>query len=363
MEQEFQLERYLTQGVEHIVKDAIRATLKDPAESIFMAKYALASKKSSALRQEAEDRGEHIPPFLIASITSQCNLHCAGCYARTNHACTDEKAIGQLSDMEWQKIFKEAKEIGVGFILLAGGEPLMRRDVLTVAGNIPEILFPVFTNGTLLDDNYLQIFDQCRNLVPVFSIEGNEEKTDERRGSGIYQKLTASMDKMKKHHLIFGASVTVTTSNMEEAVSVEFLDGLVEQGCKAVFYIEYVPVTEETKGLAFGDVEREFLKNRLVDIRKEYPQMVFISFPGDEKTSGGCLAAGRGFFHINSQGGAEPCPFSPYSDINVRDTSLKEALKSKLFVALQTQHLLMEDHAGGCVLFERKTQVEELLNK
>ena len=361
MEQEFKLERYLTHGVEHIVKDAIRATLKDPAESFFMAKYALASKKASRLRQEAEDRGEHIPPFLIASITSQCNLHCAGCYARSNHACTDERAVGQLSDAEWQGIFEEAKEMGVGFILLAGGEPMMRRDVLTAAGDIPEILFPVFTNGTMIDDTYLQLLDRCRNLVPVFSIEGNEEKTDERRGNGIYQRLKESMAKMKEHHLIFGASVTVTTSNIEESVSAEFLDGLREQGCKAVFYIEYVPVTEETKGLAFGDEEREFLKNKLTIIRKEYPEMVFISFPGDEKTSGGCLAAGRGFFHINSQGGAEPCPFSPYSDINVRDTSLREALKSKLFVTLQTQHVLMEEHSGGCVLFERKAQVEQIL--
>lgn len=54
---------------------------------------------------------------------------------------------------------------------------------------------------------------------------------------------------------------------------------------------------------------------------------------GDEKSYGGCVAAGRGFFHINSHGGAEPCLFSPYSDINVRDTSLWEALKSKLFTA------------------------------
>lgn len=361
MEQEFNLERYLTHGVEHIVKDAIRATLKDPAESIFMAKYALASKKSSRLRQEAEDRGEHIPPFLITSITSQCNLHCAGCYARSNHACTDERAVGQLSDAEWKRIFEEAKELGVGFILLAGGEPLMRRDVLSVAGDIPEILFPVFTNGTMIDDSYLQLFDRCRNLVPVFSIEGNEEKTDERRGNGIYQRLKVSMEKMKEHHLIFGASVTVTTSNIEESVSAEFLDGLREQGCKAVFYIEYVPVTEETKSLAFGEEERDFLKRKLDIIRTDYPEMVFISFPGDEKTSGGCLAAGRGFFHINSQGRAEPCPFSPYSDINVRDTSIREALKSKLFVTLQTQHLLMEEHAGGCVLFERKEQVEQIL--
>lgn len=361
MEKEFQLERYLTGGVENIVKGAIRATLKDPAESIFMAKYAHSSKKASRLRQEAEERGEHIPPFLIASITSQCNLHCAGCYARSNHTCSDEKAVSQLRDTEWQQIFEEAREIGVGFILLAGGEPLLRRDVLETAGKIPEILFPVFTNGTMIDDTYLQLFDRCRNLVPVFSIEGQEEKTDERRGAGIYQKLQSSMQKIREQHLIFGTSVTVTTSNRKEAVSEGFLDGLREQGCKAVFYIEYVPVTAETESLAFGEKEREFLKSKLQDIRKRYPEMVFVSFPGDEKTSGGCLAAGRGFFHINSHGGAEPCPFSPYSDINVRDTSLREALRSRLFLALQTQDVLREDHAGGCVLFEKKEQVEQLL--
>ena len=89
--------------------------------------------------------------------------------------------------------------------------------------------------------------------------------------------------------------------------------------------------------------------------------MVFISFPGDEKTSGGCLAAGRGFFHINSHGGAEPCPFSPYSDMNVRDTSVREALNSKLFQKLLRENVLMEEHEGGCVLFERREQVEALL--
>ena len=91
--------------------------------------------------------------------------------------------------------------------------------------------------------------------------------------------------------------------------------------------------------------------------------MVYISFPGDEKSSGGCVAAGRGFFHINSHGGAEPCPFSPYSDINVRDTSLREALRSPLFQALQSGGFLDDDHTGGCVLYEKRAQVEALLNR
>ena len=90
--------------------------------------------------------------------------------------------------------------------------------------------------------------------------------------------------------------------------------------------------------------------------------MLFLSFPGDEKTSGGCLAAGRGFFHINSHGGAEPCPASPYSDMNVRNASLLEVLESKLFKSLRDEGILMDEHESGCVLFENKEKVEKLLN-
>ena len=89
--------------------------------------------------------------------------------------------------------------------------------------------------------------------------------------------------------------------------------------------------------------------------------MVYISFPGDEKSSGGCVAAGRGFFHINSHGGAEPCPFSPYSDVNVKNTSLREALHSPLFTALQNGDILLDDHDGGCVLYEKRELVEALM--
>ncbi len=361
MSEEFNLEKYLTQGVEDIVKGAIKATLSNPKESLFMAQYAIASKEASKKREKAESQGEHIPPFLIASITSSCNLHCAGCYSRANHACSDETPVKQLTDEEWDKIFEEAKELGIGFILLAGGEPMIRKDVINKAGTHPEILFPIFTNGTLINERYCKTFEDHRNLVPVISIEGREEKTDNRRGEGIYQKTMEAMKLMKEKKLIFGASVTVTTENMEEVTSDEFLKKLAEQGCKVVFYVEFVPVTDEAKHLAPGDKEREFMNERLSDIRMNHDEMVFISFPGDEKSSGGCLAAGRGFFHINSHGGAEPCPFSPYSDINVRDTSLREALHSRLFEKLISQDVLMEDHAGGCVLFEKKELVEAFL--
>ena len=359
----FDLAKYLSNGVENLVKNILRATLKDPKESAFMMKYSRSVKEAAKRRAELNEDGEHIPPFLIASITSSCNLHCAGCYARHNQACYDSSPVEQLSDAEWLKIFNEAKDLGISFILLAGGEPMIRRDVISAASSVPEILFPIFTNGTMIDDTYLALFEKHRNLVPVFSLEGHKEKTDSRRGESVYGRLMDGMERMWKNHLIFGASVTVTRENLGEVFSRDFVEDLNSRGCKVVFYVEYVPVSETTVSLAPTDEYRALMEQNMSELRASYPDMIFIAFPGDEKSTGGCLAAGRGFFHINSHGGAEPCPFSPYSDINVRETSLREALKSDLFRALQSESVLTGEHIGGCVLFEQKDKVEAIIER
>ncbi len=363
MEQGFDITSYMSKGVERVVGDIVKATFRNPRESAYMAKFALASRNASRKRQKADAAGEHVPPFLIASITSQCNLHCAGCYSRCNHATVDAEPVRQLTAEEWLRIFDEADDLGVSFILLAGGEPMIRRDIIEAAGKHPNILFPIFTNGTFMDERYFELFDKCRNLIPVMSIEGEKETTDARRGKGVYEQLISNMDALSQRGLIFGASVTVTTQNVREVSSDAFLKKLSDRGCKAVIFVEFVPVTDDSRELAPGDEEREYLNREIERLRREHQEMVYIAFPGDEKSTGGCVAAGRGFFHINSHGGAEPCPFSPYSDINVRDTSLKEALRSPLFQALQSEGLLNDDHAGGCVLYEKRAQVEALLNR
>ena len=361
--EEFNLQEYLSNGVDLIVKDAVRATLRNPKESLYLLKFSKYAKKGTEIRQKYNDMGQDIPAFLIASITSSCNLHCTGCYSRANDACNDEKPLDQLTGDEWEDIFRQAKEMGINFIVLAGGEPMIREDVITKASRYPEILFPIFTNGTMLNDDYMKLLDDNRNLVPILSIEGDEKVTDSRRGKGVYKQLIDSMNAMKKKNIIFGASLTFTKGNLSNLISNEYIDHLHDLGCKVIFYIEYVPMNENTIGLAPSDAERQVLSNEINRLRQEYPDMLFMSFPGDEKESGGCLAAGRGFFHINSHGGAEPCPASPYSDINVRDTSLMEALNSNLFKSLRDGGILMDDHEGGCVLFEHKEEVEGLLEK
>ncbi len=359
-DKEFNLEQYLSLGVESIVKSALKVSLSNPKQSIFFTKFALTSRKASLYRIEAQKKGEHIPPFLIASITQACNLKCAGCYSSDIISKKKSDIKEMLDAKTWERIFKEAASIGIVFILLAGGEPLLRMDVIAKAASIPEILFPLFTNGTLVKEENIKLFDKNRNLIPVLSLEGNEETTDRRRGKGVYQSLTSLMGNLKKKGILFGVSITITVRNIKEVLSYDFVESLQKNGCKLIFYVEYVPINEITKSLAPKDEERSLLEKELFFLRKKYKDIIFISFPGDEKASNGCLAAGRGFFHINSYGEAEPCPFSPYSDINVKDVGIEKALKSKMFVALRNSGLLTESHEGGCVLFKREDEVRKI---
>jgi len=363
MSDHFYLPEYLNQAVDSIVKRALAASLQNPKESAFLIKYMAQCKKAQSLRNSFEKTGTHIPPFLIASVTSSCNLFCSGCYARANRSCGENLGKEELSVEQWRRIFKEASSLGVSFILLAGGEPLLRRDVVECAAAFPEILFPVFTNGTLIDDTYIRLFRKYRNLVPILSTEGDRSQTDSRRGEGTYEKIKSVSEELRRNGIFFGASITVTTENLETVSDSSFVESLRQSGCKIVFYVEYVPVTASSRSLAPGVPEREILEKRLYALRGTYPEMLFLSFPGDEKSTGGCLAASRGFFHISMDGKAEPCPFSPFSDTSMKGGSLIDALRSPLFETLNRTGFLLGEHDGGCLLFEKEQELKALLLK
>ncbi|MFQ8599731.1 MAG: radical SAM/SPASM domain-containing protein [Oscillospiraceae bacterium] len=316
------LTAYMNRTIASIVSDALRHTLQNPRETAFLLRYRQSAAQAAQKRLAMEQAGQHVPAFLIASIANSCNLFCTGCYARAGGVCCETDGKTVLTGAEWDDIFTQAAALGIGIHLLAGGEPLLRRDVLQKAVRHTDTLFPIFTNGTLIDCEYLQLFDRHRNLLPVLSLEGNAEQTDGRRGAGVYQTITGRMHALADKKILFGASLTVTAQNLDELTNAAFYTHLQQCGCRLVFLVEYVPVDPFTQTLALSDSGRKQLEKRLAALRAQYPAMLFLAFPGDEKALGGCLAAGRGFFHINPYGAAEACPFAPYSDVNLREHSL-----------------------------------------
>ena len=94
--------------------------------------------------------------------------------------------------------------------------------------------------------------------------------------------------------------------------------------------------------------------------RAKFPAL-FIAVPGDEEEIGGCLSAGRGFIHISAEGDVEPCPFAPYSDANLRDLSLKDALQSEFLRNIRQNHAQLSETEGGCALWIEREWVRSLL--
>src|SRR3989339_410922 len=115
---------------------------------------AFAAQLIAVLRRTRwERRGVHVPPYMIASVTGQCTMQCAHCYAKD----LPRRQGTEMTSSEWQAVFCQAKELGIGIIFIAGGEPFMRTDVIEVMARFPGTLFPVFTNGMLLKGSMMNM--------------------------------------------------------------------------------------------------------------------------------------------------------------------------------------------------------------
>jgi len=338
------------------ILDFFKKTLRQGvsgAEGPFAMLAALNFQRRQAQRRAAARRsGRVVPPVLIASVTRRCNLDCQGCYSKALRG----GECAELDDERFMQLFSEAVDLGVGVIMLAGGEPLLRRSLLERAASLPGVFMPVFTNGTLVDDSAIELFARSR-LVPIFSIEGEASETAERRGPGVHEVALAKAAALRARGGRFGLSITLTSRNADAAISRPFLEKLEGLGASALFMIEYVPVASGTDHLVLTAAQKTALEE---EARFEGLDYGVIQLPGDEGAYGGCLAAGRGFIHLASNGRVEACPFAPFSDSEASTGSLADALDSPLMRAIRDRHAELTETRGGCALWNKRGWVASL---
>lgn len=316
----------------------------------------LTHARDRRLRHAAE--GVEVPAMLIVSTTDACNLSCAGCYA----CARDKRPDNALPDGRIAEVLDEASALGVGVVMLAGGEPLLSHGWLDAMGRHDEMLGIVFTNGTLFDAPRRAWFADHRHMIPVFSIEGDERQTDERRGAGVYAKVAGAMRELSDGGIPFGVSITVTNRNLDSVLDDAYATEHLQTGCRLFFFVEYVPVERGSEPMALSADGKRQLNDRAARLAAKYPAL-FIPFPGDEEEYGGCLAAGRGFVHVSAGGDVEPCPFAPFSDTNLANTSLRDALASGFLAKVRRNHHLLKEGDGGCALWHNRGWLSELLRE
>jgi MoaA/NifB/PqqE/SkfB family radical SAM enzyme len=238
----------------------------------------------------------------------------------------------------------------------------VRREILNIIGEFKDMMFFVFTNGTLINDVLADRIQRLRNLVPILSLEGDRAETDGRRGKGVFESVEGVIRRLKQRGIFFGTSITMTSRNFYTIIDGQLVKDLNKSGCKLFFFMEYTPTDPSTEDWEVTATQRKIMAARVAEYRKKYAAL-FVNLPDDEKDFGGCLSSGRGFVHISAQGDVEPCPFAPYSDTNVRDLTLKEALQSKFLAAVRenTAELHETNATGGCALWREREWLNTLL--
>jgi len=341
------------------LSQAIRIIATDPALLIPGTVILHHQRKAAAVRKQHEQEGLLVPPVMIVSITSRCNLACAGCYMHGR----GKKPAEEMSPAVLASVADQAAKLGVSVIVIAGGEPLVRQEeIFRMAAAHPRVLFPVFTNGLLIDEVLAEKIAGCRNIVPVISFEGFREDTDARRGSGVFERLLATCARLRQRDVFFGCSVTTTRENFPHVTDEAFVRQMTEAGARVFTYVEYVPMVPGTGDLVLSHEQKATLRIVLADFNRKFSAL-FIGFPGDEDTYGGCLAAGRGFVHVSPSGDLEPCPAAPVSDANIATVPLKEALQSRLLARLRENPEYLTEAEGGCALRANRAWVEELASQ
>ncbi len=278
--------------------------------------------------QNREKYGCNVPWAILMDPTSACNLHCTGCWA-AEYGSKLNMSYDQLNE-----IIRQGKDLGVYFYIYSGGEPLVRKkDIIKLCEEHQDCTFLSFTNGTLIDEAFADDMLRVKNFIPAISVEGFEEATDSRRGAGTFAALRRGMELLKERKLLFGVSCCYTSANTDVIGSEGYFDSLIDWGAKFVWLFTYIPVgVNAVPELLASPEQREFMYHQVRAFRKTKP-IFTMDFWNDGEFSDGCIAGGRRYLHINANGDIEPCAFIHYSDSNIKENTILEALQSPLFMA------------------------------
>ncbi len=346
-------------GIGKLIMRALwRWMCRDPRRISFIVHLLIGFLRARTRRKKQEKHiGGNIPIVLAHSPTMQCNYRCVGCYSQGR----DDS--NELSSDELDTLFREAEELGVSTIVITGGEPFLRSDLVPLMEKHRGLLFVVITNGSLLSPLLAQKIAHSGNIITLVSIEGNEMETQRRRGEGAYQAAIRAMENLKACGVPFGFAATNTRENAATLISEPFINQMIAAGCTLGFFTEYVPCGEHPRyDWVFDRHAREQFHQKVLKLRTQKP-LVLVQFPHDEYGKDDlCSAAGIASFHINTQGGVEPCPFSPYAQDNIRQGGLRQACASSFLKSIRSQPALLHRKEYACALFEHEKEIAQLFH-
>lgn len=257
-------------------------------------------------------------------LTSRCNFQCKMCYVHRQNS--PELEAQELTAEQWLSIAAQARDMGMMFLLLTGGEPFVRTDFPYLYTELVKMgfLVSVNTNASLYNNELHALFNRYPpSRINVTLYGGSEETYRSLCGNASFEKVVQNLRRMKQDGLPVRLNVTLTQYNAKDMQEIDRISRQIGLQAKASAYL-YPPVrlgdavghnaarfSPEQAGEtmaqwnALRDGE-EMLRKRAALIRKRCGADLTELCAGDEQEGVRCRA-GRSGFWLTWDGRLLPC--------------------------------------------------------
>ena len=287
-------------------------------------------------------------------LTARCNFSCRMCYV---HREEDRKK--ELSAEEWIALGRTAKDHGMLFLLLTGGEPLLRTDFAQIYTELRKLglMISINTNGSLLTDELMEVFRQYPPTRVNVSLYGGSAQTyRDLCQNAAYETVTANIRRMKAAGLSLKINCSVTPYNVQDIEKIHDFGKEIGIPVQATTYM-YPPVriNGEQYGAAPDRFSWEDAAKYMVLCREQYltPEQLMagitqtedaLDCTGETGIPMNCRA-GRTAFWVTWDGRMLPCGMFPNEGYSIRSMKFEEAWQK---VREYTASIMMPAECSGC---------------
>lgn len=299
-----------------------------------------------------------IPVSGTFELTRKCNFNCKMCYVHT----TDTSKDKELTTEEWLKIAETVKNAGLLFLLLTGGEPLLRPDFPILYTELAKMGFMISinTNGSLMTDEIFSLFEKYPPArVNVSLYGGSEEKYESLCENRKFSVVKRNIEKLKKMDIPVRINCVFNRYNADDAEKIYSIADELGVIIKASSYM-YPPL--RAKGETGGNEARlspeeaakcELLCRSLTfseeQLRENAERFQFLELPDCGCDSEGDTVrcrAGKSSFWITYDGKMTPCGMMTVPAISLKDTDFRNAWQQ---IRRETAKIRLPSECQSCL--------------
>jgi len=314
------------------------------------------------------------PPFMVSySITTKCNLKCKHCYSDS----VEQASPDDLSTDEAFRLMDDLSEWGIGLLIIDGGEPLCREDLLDVVkyASSKGVRTTIGSNGTLIDESMARKMLEAGVMSVAISVDAADAEThDSFRGiSGAFEQTFKGIEACRVAGLPFQFNTVIRKENLSQLE--DMLRLAVDSGANAAEFFDLVVAgraKQECQEQVLSLVERQRAMAWLAQSQEDCPILIRVPacpmyplllqekdiqprhFPAQMLRripyyGRGCAAGmPRGYVMIKANGEVNPCMLLQTNLGNIREQSLISIWENSPVLTELRRRELLKGECGDC---------------